>query len=366
MRNKFATSESVAAGHPDKLADKIADTILDFYLDNDVESKVACEVALKDHFVLLFGEISSFAPIDKDKINEIVKQVFRDVGYSKIYSGIDPEALTIFSLINEQSKDISVGLKNGGAGDQGIVYGYACDETEELMPLPIFLAHEILKKCNLDGIKHGPDGKCQVTVEYGEKGKPIKIKDIVLSIQQRAFSYCVVEEYRNICKGLFNNYKIRWDGNFFFNNTGIFLIGGPLADSGLTGRKTQIDTYGGVAKHGGGAFSGKDYTKIDRSGAYAARWISKSIVAAGFAKKCEVSLAYAIGHPEPVMIDIETFGTNEMSEETIIDTIKVNFDLSLNGIVETLDLKNQEYAPLATFGHFGKEEYPWEQVVTLV
>lgn len=365
------TSESVTSGHPDKICDQISDAILDEYLAQDPESRVACEVAINTGLVLVMGEISTKARLD---IPAIVKKTINKIGYFKDEDGFDPDAAEIKVSLKRQSPDIAQGVDQNnkiGAGDQGMMFGYATDETEEYMPLSIMLAHRLtkqLEKARKTGMFSylRPDGKSQVTVEYGNDNQPIRVDTVVLSAQhdetvtheqiendliKKVIKECIPEKY------LDENTK------FYINPTGRFVIGGPNSDSGLTGRKIIVDSYGGVARHGGGAFSGKDYTKVDRSAAYAARYVAKNIVAAGLAKKCEVQLAYAIGVEDPVSIAVNTFGTSKIPDEEMVDIIKREFPLSPAEIINMLDLKQPIYRRTSVYGHFGNDlKLPWERL----
>lgn len=365
------TSESVTSGHPDKICDQISDAILDECLAQDPESRVACEVAINTGLVLVMGEITTKARLD---IPTIVKKTINEIGYFKDEDGFDPEAAEIKVSLKRQSPDIAQGVDQNnkiGAGDQGMMFGYATDETEEYMPLSIMLAHRLtkqLEKARKTGMLSylRPDGKSQVTVEYGNDNQPIRVDTVVLSAQhdetvtheqiendliKKVIKECIPEKY------LDENTK------FYINPTGRFVIGGPNSDSGLTGRKIIVDSYGGVARHGGGAFSGKDYTKVDRSAAYAARYVAKNIVAAGLAKKCEVQLAYAIGVEDPVSIAVNTFGTSKIPDEEMVDIIKREFPLSPAEIINMLDLKQPIYRRTSVYGHFGNDlKLPWERL----
>ena len=365
------TSESVTSRHPDKICDQISDAILDECLVQDPESRVACEVAINTGLVLVMGEITTKARLD---IPAIVKKTINEIGYFKEEDGFDPEAAEIKVSLKRQSPDIAQGVDQNnkiGAGDQGMMFGYATDETEEYMPLSIMLAHRLTKQLEkarktrmLSYLR--PDGKSQVTVEYGNDNQPIRVDTVVLSAQhdetvtheqiendliKKVIKECIPEKY------LDENTK------FYINPTGRFVIGGPNSDSGLTGRKIIVDSYGGVARHGGGAFSGKDYTKVDRSAAYAARYVAKNIVAAGLAKKCEVQLAYAIGVEDPVSIAVNTFGTSKIPDEEMVDIIKREFPLSPAEIINMLDLKQPIYRQTSVYGHFGNDlKLPWERL----
>ena len=376
---KLFTSESVTEGHPDKLCDYISDSILDSYLREDKNARVACETVAGKGEIYITGEISSIANVD---IEKVVRDTIKEVGYENSEYDIDYKTCSIKINLSKQSPDIAQGVdksledKEGekveseGAGDQGIMFGYACDETKELMPLPIFLAHKLarrltqLRKENIiDYLR--PDGKVQVTVEYVDE-KPIRVDTIVVSTQHlpevdmETLKKDVIEK---VIKPIVPNDLLDNDTKYFINPTGRFVIGGPLGDSGLTGRKIIVDTYGGFARHGGGAFSGKDATKVDRSASYMARFIAKNVVANGYAKKCEIQFAYSIGVAKPVSIYVNTYGTNTISEEEIIDKIKYTFDLTPRGIINYLDLQKPIYKQTTNYGHFGKENLPWERII---
>lgn len=364
------TSESVTEGHPDKMCDQISDAILDTILKNDPYAHVACETTVSDGIVFITGEITSKIKVN---IEKIARQTIKEIGYTKDEYGFNVNNCSIIASINEQSPDIARGVnkdKEIGAGDQGLMFGYASDETPELMPLPITLAHKLAKR--LTKVRKNnklsylrPDGKTQVTVEYKDH-EPKRIDSIVISAQhnpdikqERLKKDIIGEVIRPV---LPNKY---FDSNitFFINPTGRFVIGGPKGDSGVTGRKIMVDTYGGMAKHGGGAFSGKDPTKVDRSAAYALRYISKNLVAEGLVKKCEIQAAYVIGVPEPVSLSIETFGTAKVSEKKLIKIIKKNFELNPRSIIENLKLRRPIYKKIAVYGHFGRSDLnlPWEK-----
>lgn len=379
MRKLF-TSESVTEGHPDKICDQISDAILDALLEQDPNSRVACETAVTTGLVMVIGEISTEAYVDFQKT---VRETIREIGYDRAKYGFDCDTCAVVNAIDEQSVDIALGVdkaresKEGtaadlqiGAGDQGMMFGFACDETPELMPLPISLAHklalkltEVRKKRVLPYLR--PDGKTQVTVEY-ENDKPVRIDTILISSQhseevtieqmQKDLKQYVIDE---VLQGQW----IDKDTKYLVNPTGRFVIGGPHGDSGLTGRKIIVDTYGGYSRHGGGAFSGKDSTKVDRSASYAARWVAKNIVAAGLAKKCEIQLAYAIGVAEPVSILVETFGTETVAVEKIEQAVRKVFDLRPRAIIEQLDLRKPIFKKTAAYGHFGREDqgFQWEK-----
>lgn len=381
MEKRLFTSESVTEGHPDKVCDAISDAILDACMEQDPMSRVACETAVCTGFVLITGEITTNAYVDMQKI---VRDTVKEIGYTKSEYGFDGNTCAVFVAIDEQSSDIAMGVdkaleaKKGdltddldtGAGDQGMMFGYATNETDEYMPYPISLAHKLalqLTKVRKDGtLKYlRPDGKSQVSVEYDENGKPIRLEAVVLSTQH---DDNVTQEqiHDDIKKYVFDPVlpKELIDDNtkFFINPTGRFVIGGPHGDAGLTGRKIIVDTYGGYARHGGGAFSGKDCTKVDRSAAYAARYVAKNIVAAGLADKCEIQLSYAIGVAQPTSIMVDTFGTGKVSDEKLVEIVRDNFDLRPAGIIKMLDLRRPIYKQTAAYGHFGRNDLdlPWE------
>lgn len=382
MEKKLFTSESVTEGHPDKICDQISDSILDALLAIDPNSRVACETAITTGLVLVMGEITTKAYID---IQKIVRKTITDIGYNRAKYGFDGNTCGIITAIDDQSKDIALGVDKSleakneaedissiGAGDQGMMFGYATDETDDYMPYPIYLAHKLANRLSqvrkdgtLDYLR--PDGKTQVTVEYDENDNPIRLDAVVLSTQH---DEVVTQEtiHQDIKKHVFDailpQELIDKNTKFYINPTGRFVIGGPNGDSGVTGRKIIVDTYGGMAKHGGGAFSGKDYTKVDRSAAYAARYVAKNIVASGIAKKCEIQLSYAIGVATPTSIMIDTFNTGVLSNEKILEIIRENFDLRPVGIINMLDLKRPIYKQTASYGHFGRSELdlPWEKL----
>ncbi|MCR5421957.1 MAG: methionine adenosyltransferase [Lachnospiraceae bacterium] len=381
MEKYLFTSESVTEGHPDKVCDAISDAILDACMEQDPMSRVACETACCTGFVLITGEITTKAYVDMQRI---VRDTVKDIGYTKSEYGFDGNTCAVFVAIDEQSGDIAMGVdkaleaKEGaltddldiGAGDQGMMFGYATNETEEYMPYPISLAHKLAKKLTevrKDGtLKYlRPDGKSQVSVEYDENGKPLRLEAVVLSTQH---DEDVTQEqiHEDIKKYVFDpvlpKELIDDKTKFFINPTGRFVIGGPHGDAGLTGRKIIVDTYGGYARHGGGAFSGKDCTKVDRSAAYAARYVAKNIVAAGLADKCEIQLSYAIGVAQPTSIMIDTFGTGKLSDEKMVEIVRENFDLRPAGIIKMLDLRRPIYKQTAAYGHFGRNDLnlPWE------
>lgn len=367
MKKFFLTSESVTMGHPDKVCDYIADSILDACLLQDKNSKVAVEVMLSNNKVVIAGQITSNAKLN---IEQIVKEKLKEVDYTDASLNMDYATCIVDINITKQSSNIEAGVNKGGAGDQGIMFGYATDETKNYMPYPINLAHIIsMKLDNLRKTKEIPyllsDGKVQVTVEY-EDERPIRIDNILISIQHT--SQIEMEQLR---KDIINKLILQMnvdnmiDENtkYYINPNGKFIIGGPLADTGLTGRKIIVDTYGGAAKHGGGAFSGKDATKVDRSGAYMLRHIAKNIVANGLAKKCEIQISYGIGMREPLSIYINCFGTNIIAEDKIVQKVKDRFDLTPNGIIDYLQLKKPIYAETSNYGHFGREEFEWEKII---
>ncbi|MBN2881132.1 methionine adenosyltransferase [Candidatus Woesearchaeota archaeon] len=372
MEKRLISSESVTEGHPDKMCDKISDAILDAILENDPTARVACETATKNGGVMVFGEVTTSSYVD---IPHIVRATINDIGYIKSDYGIEYETATVWVQITEQSPDISQGVSEGeglhkeqGAGDQGMMYGYACNETPELMPMPIVYAHKLTKKL-ADVRKSGeikylrPDGKSQVSVEYDENWKPKRIDTVVISTQHDAnveyetIRKDVIEKIiKPVCGDLIDSETI-----FHVNPTGAFIRGGPYADAGLTGRKIIVDTYGGVGRHGGGAFSGKDPSKVDRSAAYASRYIAKNIVAAGIADKCEVQLAYAIGVAEPVSVHVDTFGTGKIDDLQIVSLVRKYFPLKPAAILKELDLRKPIYYNTAAYGHFGRDEFSWEK-----
>lgn len=367
MKRLF-TSESVTEGHPDKLCDLISDSLLDEYLKGDSNSRVAIESVAGKDTIFITGEVTSKSEVDVDKV---VRQTIKSIGYFG-NSDINYETCNIIVNITTQSPDISLGTNDliGGAGDQGIMFGYACLETEELMPLPIMLAHKLSKRLSEvrknNIIKSiGPDGKTQVTVLYDDD-KVIGIDTILISTQHKDgkdIDLLKKEIIENVINYVVDKDLIMDSTKILINPTGRFVIGGPLGDSGLTGRKIIVDTYGGYARHGGGAFSGKDPTKVDRSAAYMARLLAKNVVWNGYAKKCEIQLSYAIGVPEPISIYIETFNTNTISDEEIIEKIKSRFDLTPKGIIDYLGLRKPIYKTTTNYGHFGKNELPWERKV---
>ena len=385
MEKRLFTSESVTEGHPDKMCDAISDAILDALMEKDPMSRVACETAVTTGMVMVMGEITTKAYVD---IPKIVRDTVREIGYTRAKYGFDADTCGVITTIDEQSTDIAMGVDKAleakenkmseeeldaiGAGDQGMMFGFASDETEEYMPYPIALAHKLalqLTKVRKDGTLTylRPDGKSQVTVEYDENDKPVRLDAVVLSTQHDPD---VTQEqiHADIKKYVFDPVlpaeMVDENTKFFINPTGRFVIGGPHGDSGLTGRKIIVDTYGGYARHGGGAFSGKDCTKVDRSAAYAARYVAKNIVAAGLAKKCEIQLSYAIGVAHPTSIMVDTFGTGKLSDTRLVEIIRENFDLRPAGIIKMLDLRRPIYKQTAAYGHFGRNDLnlPWENL----
>ena len=385
MERRLFTSESVTEGHPDKMCDQISDAILDALMEQDPMSRVACETATTTGMVLVMGEITTNAYID---IQKIVRDTIKEIGYTRGKYGFDAETCGVITAIDEQSTDIAMGVDKAleakehtmseeeidaiGAGDQGMMFGYASDETPEYMPYPIALAHKLSRKLT-EVRKNGtlpylrPDGKTQVTVEYDENGVPARLDAVVLSTQHDP-EVTQDQIHKDIKKYVFD--AIISEGmvdektKFFINPTGRFVIGGPHGDSGLTGRKIIVDTYGGMARHGGGAFSGKDCTKVDRSAAYAARYVAKNIVAAGLAKKCEIQLSYAIGVAHPTSIMVDTFGTGAVEDDKLVEIVRENFDLRPAGIIQMLDLRRPIYKQTAAYGHFGRTDIdlPWEKL----
>ncbi len=384
MERRFFTSESVTEGHPDKICDQISDAILDALIEQDPNSRVACETCATTGLVMVMGEITTQAYVD---IQKIVRETVREIGYDRAKYGFDCDTCGVITSIDEQSSDIAMGVDKAleakenqmsdeeieaiGAGDQGLMFGYATTETPELMPYPISMAHKLalqLTKVRKDGTLSylRPDGKTQVTVEYDEEGHPFRIDTVVLSTQHGEE---VTQEqiHEDIKKYVFDPIlpKEMLDENtrYFINPTGRFVIGGPQGDSGLTGRKIIVDTYGGYARHGGGAFSGKDPTKVDRSACYAARYVAKNIVAAGLAEKCEIQLSYAIGVARPTSVMVDTFGTGKLSDQKLTEIVRENFDLRPAGIIKMLDLRRPIYKQTAAYGHFGRTDIdvPWEK-----
>lgn len=385
MEKHLFTSESVTEGHPDKMCDAISDAVLDALMEQDPMSRVACETCTTTGLVMVMGEITTKAYVD---IQKIVRDTVREIGYTKSEYGFDANTCGVMVVLDEQSPDIAMGVDKAleakehkmtdaqieaiGAGDQGMMFGFATNETEEFMPYPISLAHKLAKRLT-EVRKNGtlkylrPDGKSQVTVEYDENDKPVRLDAVVLSTQHDE-SVTQEQIHADVKKYIFDEIlpQNMIDGNtkFFINPTGRFVIGGPQGDSGLTGRKIIVDTYGGYARHGGGAFSGKDCTKVDRSAAYAARYVAKNIVAAGLADKCEIQLSYAIGVAHPTSIMVDTYGTGKLSNEKLVDIIRSNFDLRPAGIIKMLDLRRPIYKQTAAYGHFGRNDLdlPWERL----
>ena len=385
MERLLFTSESVTEGHPDKMCDQISDAILDALLEQDPMSRVACETATTTGMVMVMGEITTKGYVD---IQKVVRNTVREIGYDRAKYGFDCDTCGVIVALDEQSPDIAMGVDKAleakenkmtdeeleaiGAGDQGMMFGYATNETDEYMPYPIYLAHKLarqLTKVRKDGTLRylRPDGKTQVTVEYDENGKPSRLDAVVLSTQHDEE---VTQEqiHKDIKKYVFDEIlpaeMVDENTKFFINPTGRFVIGGPHGDSGLTGRKIIVDTYGGMARHGGGAFSGKDCTKVDRSAAYAARYVAKNIVAAGLADRCEIQLSYAIGVAQPTSIMVDTFGTSKLREDQLVEMIRKHFDLRPAGIIKMLDLRRPIYKQTAAYGHFGRDDLdlPWEKL----
>jgi S-adenosylmethionine synthetase len=377
LKDFLFTSESVGEGHPDKVADQLSDSVLDAFLKEDPSARVACEALVKNDVVILAGEITSTKVVNYERL---ARDVIKDIGYDEPALGFDSQSCSIMTFISQQSPDISMGVneheglhKEQGAGDQGLMFGFACDETPELMPLPISLSHQLMRALSRarrseTGSFLKPDAKSQVTVEYRD-GRPYAVDTVVISTQHaEAASLKDVEEYvvENIVKRVIPSQYLTSKTKYLINPTGRFVIGGPVGDCGLTGRKIIVDTYGGYSRHGGGAFSGKDPSKVDRSAAYAARYIAKNVVAAGLATKCEVQVAYAIGVAKPVSVYVNTFGTGKVSEAKISATVQEVFDLTPRGIIRTLDLLKPIYRSTASYGHFGREagadgSFSWER-----
>ena len=388
MERRLFTSESVTEGHPDKMCDAISDAILDALMEQDPMSRVACETATTTGLVMVMGEITTKAYVD---IQKIVRETIREIGYDRAKYGFDCDTCGVLTAIDEQSADIALGVDKAleakqagekhmteeeldaiGAGDQGMMFGFASNETEEYMPYPISMAHKLARRLT-EVRKNGtlkylrPDGKTQVTVEYDENDKPVRLDAVVLSTQHDE-NVSQEQIHEDIKKYVFDEIipadMVDENTKFFINPTGRFVIGGPHGDSGLTGRKINVDTYGGYARHGGGAFSGKDCTKVDRSAAYAARYVAKNIVAAGLADKCEIQLSYAIGVAHPTSIMVDTFGTGKVSNEKLVEIIRENFDLRPAGIIKMLDLRRPIYKQTAAYGHFGRHDVdlPWEKL----
>ena len=385
MERRLFTSESVTEGHPDKICDQISDAVLDALMEQDPMSRVACETSITTGLVLVMGEITTNAYVD---IQKIVRETIREIGYDRAKYGFDCDTCGVITAIDEQSSDIAMGVDKAleakehlmseddieaiGAGDQGMMFGFATNETPEYMPYPIALAHKLARKLT-EVRKNGtlpylrPDGKTQVTVEYDENDKPVRLDAVVLSTQHGE-EVSQEQIHADVKKYIFDEVLpqelIDENTKFFINPTGRFVIGGPNGDSGLTGRKIIVDTYGGMARHGGGAFSGKDCTKVDRSAAYAARYVAKNIVAAGLADKCEIQLSYAIGVARPTSIMVDTFGTGKLSDEKLVEIIREHFDLRPAGIIKMLDLRRPIYKQTAAYGHFGRTDLdlPWEKL----
>ncbi|MBA5746917.1 S-adenosylmethionine synthetase [Aerococcus sp. 150760007-1] len=382
MNKRLFTSESVTEGHPDKVADQISDAILDAILAQDPQARVACETAVNTGLVLVFGEVTTSAYVD---IQKIVRNTVREIGYRDGKFGFDADSIAVLVSLDEQSPDIAQGVDDAietretgevdnkliGAGDQGIMFGYATDETPELMPMPIALSHrlsrrlaEVRKSGELNYL--GPDGKTQVTIEYDDNNQPQRIDTIVISTQHTEgieLDQIRQDVIKHVVEPTMPENWLDENTRYFINPTGKFVSGGPEADSGLTGRKIIVDTYGGSAHHGGGAFSGKDATKVDRSASYAARYIAKNLVAAGLSRKVEIQLAYAIGVAEPVSIAIDTFGTSDLSENELVGLVRDNFDLTPNGIIDMLSLRQPIFSKTAAYGHFGRDDqdFAWEK-----
>lgn len=378
MERKLFTSESVTEGHPDKIADQISDAILDAIISEDKNARVACETVVNTGLALIVGEITTSTYVD---IPKIVRNTVKEIGYTDAKFGYDYKTMSVLTGIDEQSPDIAQGVDNAveskdgeerstGAGDQGLMFGFATNETETFMPLPIHLAHKLSKRLTevrKEGILEylRPDGKTQVTVEYDENHKPVRVDTILISTQHHEkIEIAEIEKdlHEHVIEAVVPSELIDENTKYFINPTGRFVIGGPQGDAGLTGRKIIVDTYGGYARHGGGAFSGKDPTKVDRSAAYAARYIAKNIVASELADQCEIQLAYAIGVAQPVSISVDTFGTGKVEDKKIVEAIRNTFDLSPDGIIESLDLLRPIYKQTASYGHFGRDdvELPWE------
>ena len=385
MERLLFTSESVTEGHPDKMCDQISDAILDALMEQDPMSRVACETCATTGIVMVMGEITTNAYVD---IQKIVRDTVREIGYTRGKYGFDADTCGVLTAIDEQSSDIAMGVDKAleakehkmsdeeleaiGAGDQGMMFGYASDETEEYMPYPIALAHKLARRLT-EVRKNGtlpylrPDGKTQVTVEYDENGVPARLDAVVLSTQHDP-DVSQEQIHEDVKKYIFDEIlpadMVDENTKFFINLTGRFVIGGPHGDSGLTGRKIIVDTYGGMARHGGGAFSGKDCTKVDRSAAYAARYVAKNIVAAGIAKKCEIQLSYAIGVAQPTSVMVDTFGTGKIADDKLVEIVRENFDLRPAGIIKMLDLRRPIYKQTAAYGHFGRNDLdlPWEKL----
>ena len=382
MARHLFTSESVTEGHPDKICDQISDAVLDAILEKDPYARVACETTVTTGLVNVMGEITTQCYVD---IPKLARTVINDIGYNRAKFGFDATTCAVVSALDEQSADIALGVDNSlerkeggedadlanGAGDQGMMFGYACNETPELMPLPISLAHKMAKRLT-DVRKNGqfdylrPDGKTQVTIEYDENNKPVRVEAVVLSTQHSpsvSLAQIRKDMIEHVIKPIIPSHLLDENTKIYVNPTGRFVIGGPQGDSGLTGRKIIVDTYGGIGRHGGGAFSGKDPTKVDRSGAYAARYVAKNIVAAGLATRCEIQLAYAIGVAHPVSIMVETFGTGVVADDKLAESVSKVFDLRPTAIIKALDLRRPIYRQLAAYGHMGREDLgvKWEK-----
>ncbi len=385
MEKRLFTSESVTEGHPDKICDNISDAVLDAIMEQDPNSRVACETAITTGLVLVMGEITTKGTID---VQKIVRRTIREIGYDHSNKGFDANTCGVIVALDEQSADIAMGVDKAleakenqmtdedieaiGAGDQGMMFGYATNETEEYMPYPISLAHKLTRRLT-EVRKNGTlpylraDGKSQVTVEYDENGKPVHVNAVVISTQhaEEITQEQIHEDIRKqVIDSVIPRELVNDNTKYFINPTGRFVIGGPNGDSGLTGRKIIVDTYGGMARHGGGAFSGKDCTKVDRSAAYAARYVAKNIVAAGLAEKCEIQLSYAIGVAQPTSVMVDTFGTGKLENSRLIEIIRENFDLRPAGIIKMLDLRRPIYKQTAAYGHFGRNDLnlPWEEL----